>query len=106
MSHEIRTPLSAMLGLAQLLEGEALSAEQHHLVQQMRTAGRSLNALVNDILDLSKLEAGQLRLTARTFSPVAVLAPVASLMGQQARAKGLVRPRKRSKTPSNRAARA
>ncbi|WP_223296735.1 response regulator [Thiorhodovibrio frisius] len=89
MSHEIRTPLSAMLGLAQLLEGEALSAEQHHQVQQMRTAGRSLNALVNDILDLSKLEAGQLRLTARTFSPVVLLAQVASLMGQQARAKGL-----------------
>ncbi|AFL72760.1 response regulator [Thiocystis violascens] len=89
MSHEIRTPLNAMLGLAQLLEGEALSAEQCHLVQRLREAGQSLLALVNDILDLSKLAAGQLRLTARTFSPAAVLAQVASLLGQEARAKGL-----------------
>ncbi|RKT47082.1 ATP-binding protein [Thiocapsa rosea] len=89
MSHEIRTPLNAMLGLAQLLEGEVLSAEQRHLVQRLRTAGQSLLALVNDILDLSKLAAGQLRLEVRTFSPAAVLAQVASLLGQQARSKGL-----------------
>ncbi|WP_206171870.1 PAS domain S-box protein [Thiorhodococcus mannitoliphagus] len=89
MSHEIRTPLNAMLGLAQLLEGEALSAEQCHLVQRLREAGKTLLALVNDILDVSKLAAGQLRLTASTFSPAAVLAQVASLMGQQARSKGL-----------------
>ncbi len=90
MSHEIRTPLNAMLGLAQLLEGEALSADQRHLVQRLRTAGRSLLALVNDILDVSKLAAGQLRLEVRTFAPAAVLAQVNSLLGQQARAKGLV----------------
>ncbi|WP_200330313.1 PAS domain S-box protein [Thiocystis violacea] len=89
MSHEIRTPLNAMLGLAQLLESEALSADQRHLLQRLRTAGRSLLALVNDILDLSKLAAGQLRLTARTFAPAAVLAQVASLLGQEARSKGL-----------------
>ncbi len=89
MSHEIRTPLNAMLGLAQLLEGEALSAEQRHLVQGLRTAGRSLLGLVNDILDLSKLESGRLRLEVRTYAPAAVLAQVTSLLGQQARAKGL-----------------
>ncbi len=89
MSHEIRTPLNAMLGLAQLLEGEALSAEQRHLVQRLRTAGRSLLGLVNDILDVSKLASGQLRLEVRTFAPASVLAQVASLLGQQARAKGL-----------------
>ncbi|AUB80918.1 response regulator [Candidatus Thiodictyon syntrophicum] len=89
MSHEIRTPLNAMLGLAQLLEGEALAAEQRHLVQQLRTAGRSLLRLVNDILDLSKLESGRLRLEVRTYAPAAVLAQVQSLLGQQARAKGL-----------------
>jgi PAS domain S-box-containing protein len=89
MSHEIRTPLNAMLGLAQLLEGEALSAEQRHLVQGLRTAGRSLLGLVNDILDLSKLESGRLRLEVRTYAPAAVLAQVTNLLGQQARAKGL-----------------
>ena len=89
MSHEIRTPLNAMLGLAQLLEGEALSAEQRHLVQGLRAAGRSLLGLVNDILDLSKLESGRLRVEVRTYAPAAVLAQVESLLGQQARAKGL-----------------
>ncbi|WP_295582997.1 ATP-binding protein [uncultured Lamprocystis sp.] len=89
MSHEIRTPLNAMLGLAQLLEGEVLSEEQRHLVQRLRMAGRTLLALVNDILDLSKLASGQLRLEVRTFAPASVLAQVKSLLGQQARAKGL-----------------
>ncbi len=89
MSHEIRTPLNAMLGLAQLLEGEALSAEQRHLVQGLHTAGRSLLGLVNDILDLSKLESDRLRVEVRTYAPAAVLAQVESLLGQQARAKGL-----------------
>ena len=89
MSHEIRTPLNAMLGLAQLLEGGALTADQRYIVQRMRGAGQSLLALVNDILDLSKLAAGQLRLTAEPFSLASVLAQIDGLLGQQARSKGL-----------------
>lgn len=89
MSHEIRTPLNAMLGLTQLLEGEALTTRQRHLVQRQRVAGQSLLALVNEILDVSKLASGQLRLEARPFAPASVLAQVASLLGQQAHAKGL-----------------
>jgi len=89
MSHEIRAPLNAMLGLVQLLEGEALFTEQRHLVQRLRAAGRSLLGLVNDILDVSKLASGQLRLELRTFALASVMAQVTSLLGQQARAKGL-----------------
>lgn len=89
MSHEIRTPMNAVLGLAQVLEREPLSASQREMVQRIRTAGQSLLAILNDILDLSKIEAGQLRIEPRPFDLAALMANLDSLMGQAARAKGL-----------------
>ena len=89
MSHEIRTPMNAVLGLAQVLEREALPANQRDMVQRIRSAGQSLLAILNDVLDLSKIEAGQLRLEPRPFALGALLANLDSLMGEAARGKGL-----------------
>ncbi|MDD3352706.1 ATP-binding protein [Zoogloea sp.] len=89
MSHEIRTPMNAVLGLAQVLERDNLSPSQREMVERIRGAGQSLLAILNDVLDLSKIEAGQLRIEPRPFNLAGLLANVDSLMGQAARAKGL-----------------
>ena len=90
MSHEIRTPMNAVLGLAQVLERQPLAPEQRDMVGRIRSAGQSLLAILNDVLDLSKIEAGQLRIEPRPFELGALLANVDSLMGESAHAKGLV----------------
>ena len=81
--------MNAVLGLAQLLNRESLSANQHEIVGRIHAAGRSLLAMLNDILDFSKIEAGQLRLESRPFDLAGPLARVTNLMEQNALAKGL-----------------
>ena len=68
MSHEIRTPMNAIMGIADLLAKTALSPEQDKYVQIFRRAGDNLLNLINDILDLSKVEASQLELEQTGFS--------------------------------------
>ena len=89
MSHEIRTPMNAVLGLAQVLEREPLVGKQREMVGRIRTAGQSLLAILDDVLDLSKIEAGQLRIEPRPFDLGILLANLDSLMGQAAGTKGL-----------------
>jgi signal transduction histidine kinase/CheY-like chemotaxis protein len=89
MSHEIRTPLNAVLGLAQLLEDEAWSPRQRDMLGRIRSAGRSLLGILNDILDLSRIEAGELRIDAHAFALPGLLDQIDALMGPMARAKGL-----------------
>ncbi|MBV8646602.1 PAS domain S-box protein [Paludibacterium sp.] len=89
MSHEIRTPMNAIIGFAQLLRRGALTAEQLDQVEKINTAGRHLLSIINDILDLSKIEAGKLELEFCDFALSAVLDHVGSLIGQAAQAKGL-----------------
>ena len=89
MSHEIRTPMNAVLGLAQVLEREPLIGKQREMVERIRTAGQALLAILDDVLDLSKIEAGQLRIEPRPFDLGKLLANLDSLMGQIARTKGL-----------------
>jgi signal transduction histidine kinase/CheY-like chemotaxis protein len=62
MSHEIRSPMNAILGFSELLEPEGLTPKQSQYVRAIRDSGASLLQLINDILDLSKLEAGKLEL--------------------------------------------
>ena len=68
MSHEIRTPMSGILGLADLVLGQGLSPEARSLVEGIQASGHALLALVSDILDVSKIEAGKLELEVTPFS--------------------------------------
>lgn len=74
MSHEIRTPLTLMLGLTDLLADEQDKATQAEKLAQLRNAGHLLLGIVNDILDLSKIEAGQLITESRAFEVASLIA--------------------------------
>jgi len=68
MSHEVRTPMNGILGMAHLLQGMPLPAEQRELVEVIARSGEALLRLVNDILDVSKIEAGKLTLESIAFN--------------------------------------
>src|SRR5512132_2991796 len=89
MSHEIRTPMNAIIGIADLLAKTALSPEQDNYVQIVRRAGDNLLDLINDILDLSKVEASQLELERTRFSLDDLLGKVTEMVAIRAREKGL-----------------
>ncbi len=89
MSHEIRTPLNAIVGYAHLLENSAMTELQRQQVERVKAAGEHLRLIVNDVLDYSKIEAGELRLEHIEFELSSVLEGVRGLIADQARAKGL-----------------
>ena len=69
MSHDIRTPMNAILGMGEMLADSRLDDEQRHYINIINNSGNGLLALINDILDLSKIEAGQLELESIPFDP-------------------------------------
>ncbi len=89
MSHEIRTPMNAIVGMAELLKHTALDAEQRQYLQIFEGASSSLLTLLGDILDLSKVEAGELRLESVPFSLREVAEAGCRILAPQAQDKGL-----------------
>jgi signal transduction histidine kinase len=89
MSHEIRTPMNAILGMTALAMETPDRDEERGYLKDVLDAGESLLCLLNDILDLSKIEAGKITFEFRDFDPTDVAQEVCTLLSQGARTKGL-----------------
>ena len=89
LGHEIRTPMTGVLGMAELLQGGELDTKQRHQVEAIQRAGLHLLRLVNDALDLARIEAGKLVLDDAPFELAPLLHDVAGLLQPLAQAKGL-----------------
>ncbi len=89
VSHEVRTPLNGILGLLQLIDPSKLPKPQDDYLREVHKSGRSLLAIVNDLLDLSKIESGEMRLESVPFDIVAMVEDVAVNYASAAQAKGI-----------------
>ncbi|KAA0126763.1 response regulator [Chryseobacterium sp. SN22] len=89
MSHEIRTPLSGILGFTNLLQKRPLDETSKEFVSSIQRSGENLMAIINDILDLSKIEAGMMRITKGIFSINGLINSVETFFAERAKEKGL-----------------
>ncbi|WP_019502570.1 response regulator [Pseudanabaena sp. PCC 6802] len=89
MSHEIRTPMNGVMSMTELLQKTLLSTEQQDYLHTLRVSGENLLLIIDDILDLSKLEAREMHLESLDFDPVNSVEAVADLLAPQANAKGI-----------------
>ncbi len=89
MSHEIRTPLNAIIGFQQLLKETDLSEEQQEIVSSIDFAGRNLLVIINDILDLSKIEAGKVEFVESEINVAGIIRSVIELFEQKVKEKNL-----------------
>lgn len=89
MSHEIRTPLNGVMGMAQLLDHTDLTPKQRGYVQTLNSSGNALRGLIDDVLDISRIEAGELALESAPYAPSDLLRAAADTISGQAAQKGL-----------------
>lgn len=89
MSHEIRTPMSGIIGMANLLTASGLTNEQREYVENLRSSANALHELIDDILDLTKIEAGKYRVIPREINPRSIFQGVALMFTPTASAKGI-----------------
>ncbi|MDH3199911.1 MAG: ATP-binding protein [Myxococcales bacterium] len=89
VSHEVRTPLNGILGLLQLIDPSELPEPQSEYLREVHKSGRSLLAIVNDLLDLSKIEAGEMRLESVPFDLGSMTQEIAMNYASAAAAKGI-----------------
>lgn len=89
LSHDLRTPITTILGMNELLDRSALAPEQRRCLEVNRQASEALMRLINDLLDLSKVEAGLFELNPRPFDPREIMAQLRSMFERQAQDKGL-----------------
>jgi signal transduction histidine kinase/FixJ family two-component response regulator len=90
MSHEVRTPMNGVLGIAGLLLETPLNPEQRQYMDTIVRSGEALMEILNEVLDMSKIEAGKIELESIPFDPVQVLQDVIALSAPRASAKGLM----------------
>lgn len=90
MSHELRTPMTAVLGLAELLQDRIGDPEQREMLNTIRESSTSLLSVLDDLLDLAKIEAGKLTTEAEPFEPADLARRCRNLLGPRAEAAGLV----------------
>ena len=89
MSHEIRTPLNAIIGFSDLLSSELMNRKQKSYLSSIQTAGKSLLTLINDILDLSKIEAGQFEIQYEPINPLVIFTELEQIFAPLIVEKGL-----------------
>ena len=89
MSHEIRTPMNGILGMTELLKASGLTAERRRYAEHVDEAARSLLQIIDDVLDVSRVEAGRLKLETKDFDLRAAVGGAIRLLEDRARSKGL-----------------
>lgn len=89
MSHEIRTPMNAIIGLAHLIKRDPLTMRQEEQIDKLTEAANHLLQIINDVLDLSKIEAGKMQMDTHDFEPTREIDRVCNILGDEAAKKNL-----------------